>query len=75
MAYSFRRPDEPHVTVEREPVAGSCPECGGNDLRRYPVINERGWEMVVKCQDCLFAVERARWNRLGPIVPIVEALA
>lgn len=68
------RPQTPFVSVDREPVGGHCPQCGAEDLRRYPVVGERGWEIVVKCQACLYAVERDRWGRLGPFSLLVDAL-
>jgi hypothetical protein len=71
----FPRPSEPFVFVEREPVEGTCPECGADGLRRYPVLSENGWEIAVKCQTCLCSVERTKWNRLGPIVPLGESVA
>ena len=48
---TYPRPAEPYVDVPREPVEGSCPECGSSELRRYPVLSEGGWWDVVKCQD------------------------
>jgi hypothetical protein len=47
--------------VERTPVEDAqCPECGGSDVRRYPVGWVRGPRIVVKCQRCLhtLSVER-----------------
>ena len=40
-------------------------QCG---LRRYPVLSEGGWFMVVKCPACLASLSREPWNRLGWIV-------
>lgn len=71
----FPRPSEPFVTVEREPVEGTCPECGASDLRKYPVLSENGWEIAVKCQACLCSVERTKWNLLGPYVPLGESVS
>jgi hypothetical protein len=55
--------------VETEPVKvpvdGSCPQCGAEELRRYPVLAADGWFQVVKCQRCLTSVSRERWHRLG----------
>jgi len=62
------------LTLDREPVEGSCPRCGADDLRRYPVNSEAGWLNVVKCQTCLFSVERTRWARLGPIQLLSDSL-
>ena len=52
-------------SVLREPVDGSCPGCGADQLARYPVLATGGWFVVVKCQRCLRSLERTRWNRLG----------
>jgi transcription elongation factor Elf1 len=60
--------------LEREPVEGTCPRCGDESLRRYPVNSEGGWFMVVKCQQCLLSVNRERWSRLGPIELLSDAL-
>ena len=68
------RPEEQFVFVTKEPVPGACPECGAEALRRYPVVGERGWEMVTKCQTCLCSAERERWNRLGPFSLLVDSL-
>lgn len=46
------------VSVRREAVSGKCPECGGVDIRSYPVISEKGWQRVVKCQSCLASLSR-----------------
>jgi hypothetical protein len=46
-------------------VEGTCPECGAEALRRYPVLAAEGWFEVVKCQRCLHSVSRERWHRLG----------
>lgn len=62
------------LVVEREPVAGICPECGAADLRRYPVVSEGGWFVVVKCQSCLASVSRERGPRLGPVRLLEDAL-
>lgn len=74
MPYTFPRPEEPYLFVEREPVEGSCPECGGEELRRYPVISEGGWWTVVKCQSCLHSVERERAGLLGSMELLSDTL-
>jgi hypothetical protein len=38
------------------------------DFRRYPVLSEGGWFMVVKHQPTLTSVSREPWHLLGPIV-------
>lgn len=63
----YPRPQEKTLSVEREPVDGTCPECGSSTLQRYPVLSEGGWYDVVKCQDCLHCVEREKGPLLGPI--------
>ena len=52
-------------SVEKAPASGDCPECGGSEVRRYPVLSEGGWFMVEKCQECLASRAREPWNRLG----------
>jgi len=71
---AFQRPETLTVSVERTRVSGNCPECGAEDLARYPVISEKGWEIATKCQSCLASVARDPWNRLGPIVLLTEAV-
>ena len=65
-------PVAPSLYVEKEVVPGKCPECGASALYRYPVIAELGWQMVVKCECCLHATERTRWNRLGAIELLID---
>lgn len=72
---AFQRPETPTVSVEREPVSGTCPECGAGELARYPVISEKGWEIAVKCQSCLASVKREPWNRLGPVILLADSLS
>jgi len=64
----------PTLTVEREPVEGTCPACGRDELRRDPVLSDGGWFMVVKCQQCLYSVSREAWNRLGTVVRLEDVL-
>jgi predicted RNA-binding Zn-ribbon protein involved in translation (DUF1610 family) len=71
---SYPRPTEPTLSVEKEPVEGACPECGEAELRRYPVLSEEGWMNVVKCQVCLYSVEREPGARLGPVELLVNSL-
>ena len=65
--FIFQRPEDLHPEQEKEPVAGTCDSCGAEALRRYPVLSEGGWFMVVKCQRCLHSQSRERWHRLGHI--------
>lgn len=55
------------LSFERERVDGTCPSCGADDLATYPVNSEGGWFIAVKCQQCLYSLERTPWYRLGPI--------
>jgi hypothetical protein len=48
----FPNPTEQYLTVERVKVDMTCPACGGDDVRRYPVANFIGPRMVTKCQGC-----------------------
>ena len=68
------RPTELTLTVERESVSGTCPECGADELMAYPVVGEHGWVDVVKCQNCLCSVSRKRGNRLGPITLLADSV-
>jgi vanillate/4-hydroxybenzoate decarboxylase subunit D len=56
---------DPEPAPIKEVVAGSCPDCGAEELRQYPVLSAGGWFVVVKCQRCLFSVSRTPWHRLG----------
>jgi len=60
--------------LERKPVDGTCPRCGADDLRSYPVFSEGGWFDVIKCQSCLLSVSRERGPRLGPIQLLSDLL-
>jgi hypothetical protein len=60
--------------LDREPADGSCPRCGAEELRRYPVNSEGGWFDVVKCQGCLHSVSREPGPRLGPIQLLSDLL-
>jgi vanillate/4-hydroxybenzoate decarboxylase subunit D len=64
----------PPVVLEREVVDGSCPRCGAEELRAYPVNSEGGWFNVIKCQHCLLSVSRERGPRLGPIQLLSDLL-
>jgi hypothetical protein len=70
----YPRPQALTLTVEREDVPGECRECGTAALKRYPVLSEGGWFMVVKCQSCLCSASRDRWHRLGPLSLLVDTL-
>jgi vanillate/4-hydroxybenzoate decarboxylase subunit D len=57
--------EETFAVVERQPVSGTCDECGAQNLMKYPVLALGGWFMAVKCQACLASVSREPWHRLG----------
>jgi hypothetical protein len=62
------------VSAPREPVPGTCPECAGDGLERYPVLSEGGWFLAVKCPGCLASVSREPWNRLGHVVRLEDVI-
>lgn len=68
--WSFPRPGEKTLSVERKRVVGACDACGAEDLATYPVVSEGGWWEVVKCQTCLVSVERTRGPMLGSYEPL-----
>jgi hypothetical protein len=68
----YPRPTEPTLHVEREPVSGTCPECGAEELRAYPVLSENGWWNAVKCQRCLFSVSREPGGLLGSMTLLTD---
>jgi hypothetical protein len=70
----YQRPTERTLHVTREPVDGTCAECGHGGLERYPVLSEGGWFTVVKCPSCLASASRERWGRLGPISLLEDTL-
>jgi hypothetical protein len=55
--YIFAPPSEPTLVLQRAQVEGDCPECGGSDVRQYPIANHLGPRIVTKCQDCMHVVE------------------
>jgi hypothetical protein len=69
----------PGVTQERESVteaelavagveiARDFPGASPDEFKRYPVLSEGGWYMVIKHQPTLRVVSRNRWRLLGPI--------
>lgn len=70
----YPRPTEPVPVLDKEPVPGTCPECGDADLKTYPVNSEGGWFIVVKCQNCLHSVSREQWRLLGPIEVLADSI-
>ena len=72
--FSFPRPLDPAPVQARETVAGHCGECGAEALMRYPVLSERGWFIVVKCQQCLHSASREKWARLGHVRLMTDSI-
>ncbi len=68
--HSFPRPTQTHLSVERRPAPGACPECGAAALADYRVLGEGGWWDVRKCQRCLASASREPAPRLGSLVPL-----
>lgn len=76
----------PGLSVQREEVteqelrelgvdlARDFPGSTAADFRRYPVLSEGGWFMVVKHQRTLQSVSREPWKLLGPIVLTSDGL-
>ena len=50
------------VDLERD-----FPGSNADEFRRYPVLSEGGWYIVVKHQPSLTSVSRKPWRLLGPI--------
>lgn len=55
-------------------LARDFPGSTAADFRRYPVLSEGGWFMVVKHQKTLQSVSRQPWRLLGPITLISDGL-
>ena len=72
--FLFSRPEDPTPRQAREPVAGECPQCGAENLMRYPVLSEGGWYIAVKCQQCLHSHSREKWTRLGHVSMLTDNL-
>ena len=45
-----------------------------DDLRKYPVLSEGGWFIVIKNQKTLESISRRPWRLLGPIALLSEGL-
>ena len=68
------RPTELRVHVEKTDVDGTCPECGSDELKAYPVLSEGGWWDVVKCQQCLCSVSREAGPLLGGMSMLADVI-
>lgn len=75
----------PGLEVERESVtAAELEELGVNlaefpdstaaDFKRYPVLTEGGWYIVVKHQPTLRCVSKQKWDLLGPVKLVTDGL-
>jgi hypothetical protein len=63
----FPRPTEERIFEKKEKVDRVCPECRSHDVEAYPVLTDGGWWDVVKCQDCLYSLDRKRCkNQYAP---------
>jgi hypothetical protein len=79
MQRSFRVHGNSRLQVDRESVTAEelaaldvdlerdFPGSSAEDFRRYPVLSEGGWHIVVKHQPSLRSVSRVPWSLLGPI--------
>lgn len=77
----------PGLSVEREQVTEADLQAAGVDLardfpgaslsefRRYPVLSEGGWFMVIKHQPTLKSVSRVKWRLLGPVPLATDGLS
>lgn len=77
---------EAGLAVEREPMtaekletlgidhAEEFPGSSPSDFRRYPVLSEGGWYVVVKHMPTLTSVHRSPWRPLGPVHLTSEGL-
>ena len=71
---TYPRPSELRVHVEKVDVDGTCPECGSDELKKYPVLSEGGWWDVVKCQQCLNSVSREPGPLLGGMSMLADVI-
>ena len=73
------------IVQAREPVTpedlaalsidlANFPDVRIDDLRRYPVLSEGGWFIVIKDQRTLATISRKPWRLLGPIRLLSEGL-
>ncbi|MGD9986381.1 hypothetical protein [Pseudonocardia sp.] len=72
----------PGLSVEREDVSeDELRELGvdtsgasASDFKRYPVLSEGGWYIVIKNQKTMETVHRKKWTLLGPIKLVTDGL-
>jgi hypothetical protein len=66
---SCPRPAEECLYEKREKVDRVCPDCGSHNVATYRVLSDGGWWDVMKCQDCLYSLERKRCeNQYAPCI-------
>jgi hypothetical protein len=66
---SIPRPAEERLYEKREKVERVCTECSSHNVAAYRVLSDGGWWDVVKCQDCLYSLERKRCeNQYAPCI-------
>ncbi len=54
----YSPPKEERIFLERKLIPGAtCPECGSDNIRRYPIACHLGPRMVTKCQICMHIVK------------------
>lgn len=51
-----------------------CADHGIANLRRYPVLSEGGWALVIVNQETLEVIHRASWHLLGPVKLLSQQL-
>ncbi|RYE43529.1 MAG: hypothetical protein EOP24_28000 [Hyphomicrobiales bacterium] len=71
--------DRERVTVSELQAAGidlgrDFPGATEDDFRKYPVLSEGGWFIVIKHQPTLQTVTRVPWGLFGPIQPMSAGL-
>jgi hypothetical protein len=81
-----RTPAAAGIWLEREAVTEAELQALGVDLdrdfpgstaahfKRYPVLSEGGWFLVVKHQTTLESVSREPWRLYGPVSPLSAGL-
>lgn len=55
-------------------LARDFPGASVGDFKKYPVLSEGGWFIVIKHQPTLRSIGRTPWRLLGPIRLVSESL-
>ncbi len=72
--------DQPRETLTEDELRAegvdlaAFPGSTAADFRRYPVLSEGGWFLVIKHQRTLQSVSRKPWRLLGPVPLVSEGL-